>query len=261
MPLGAPLDHVSELDLRISASEVTAGSLSISNAAATAILDEQQLVVTIGEAEIDGGSAEARLTLETVDGALSGTTDIELADVALGDLLEAIPLPPAISGSTTVTLHATGAGRTLGEFAEALTGEAQIAIADGVLDGVDLTALPAILSDPDADAMEGSTAFAAAACTVAIADGQMTTEALEAEGDGFSVHMNGSVGLLEPTIAGRGVVSLAESDAAPEEVPFLIDGTWQHLRLLPDLGPPVERTDIAPEPGDPAPVSSEEPAN
>ena len=64
------------------------------------------------------------------------------------------------------------------------------------------------------------------------------------------MHMTGNAGLLEPTIAGRGVVSLTESDAAPEDVPFLIDGTWQDLRLLPDLGPPVERTDIAPVPAE-----------
>lgn len=250
VPVTLALDSMGDLDLRVSTERLVAGSAEIGRTGATAILTEGQLVVTVGDAQLDEGTAEARLTVGTVDGAMAGSAQLKLRDVALGKLLEEFAGVTAFDGLTTASIDVKGQGGTLGDLIGGLTGKAAIAVTEGVFEGADIANLPEVFNDPQANPVEGSTAFTAAKASLAFAEGRVSSEDIQVDGADFGLRVAGSAGLLDPTIDARGVLTLTDPDTAPEDVPFLVDGTWTDWRISPDLGPPVERDQSAPEPAE-----------
>ncbi len=246
-PLKLPLDQIGDVDLRVSTGQLKAGSLTIGRTAATAILKKGRLVVTVGEAQLGDGTAEARLVLDTDSGATTGSTQLKLHDVALSSVLGDLAGLIAFDGTANGNINVHGHGRNLGDFMGNLAGKARITITDGAFKGVDLASLPAALQHPEGYAIGGSTAFTTAGCTLAFADGLVTTDDFRAEGRDFTLTLGGHAGLLQPSIAARGVLSLGNGNGASQDLPFLVDGTWTNWHLSPDLGPPVERV----APGEP----------
>jgi AsmA protein len=252
-PARLPLGGVSDIDLRVSTNQLVIGTATIGHSAATAILKDGQLALTIGEAQIGDGDAEAHVAVKLDNDALVGDGQIRLSDLAVGDALGQFAGLTGLDGVATATLDFGVRGRTWGEVVDGLAGKATVAIANGVFQGANLANLPAALKDPDNNSVAGSTAFAAATCTLNLANGVITTEDFEAKSDAFALRLAGSAGLLDPSIEARGVLTVADAgnDSGPTDVPFRIGGTWMDWHLLPDLGPPIERGAITPEPGVP----------
>jgi AsmA protein len=252
-PLQLPLDEIGDLDLRVSTSQLKAGSLTVGRTAATAILKKGRLVVTVGEAQLGDGTAEARLLLDTDKGDTTGAGQLKLHDVAVSDVLGDLPGLIAIDGTVNGNINMRGRGTNWGDFVDSLTGKARLTITDGAFKGIDFASLPAALQHPEGYAIEGSTAFATSGCTLALADGVVTTDDFHAEGSDFTLTLGGHAGLVQPSIQARGVLSLRDGNGASQDVPFLVDGTWTNWHLSPDLGPPVARGATPAEPIQPPP--------
>jgi len=240
-PLQLPLNDIGDLDLRVSTNQLKAGNLTIGRTAATAILKKGKLVVTVGEAQLGDGTAEARLALDADGGATTGAAQLKLHDVAVSSVLGDLAGLIALDGTANGSIKVRGLGQNLGDFVGSLAGQARVTITDGAFKGVDLASLPAALQHAEGYAIDGSTAFTTAGCTLAFADGLVTTDDFRAEGRDFTLTLGGHAGLLQPSIEARGVLSLRNGNGASQDVPFLVDGTWANWHLSPDLGPPVER--------------------
>ncbi len=261
-PARLPLDAIGDIDLRLSTSRLIAGNSEIGRTGATVTLQNGELVVNVGEAELGEGSADARLALAMDKEDLTATAQLRLQDVAVAEILGEYAGIENLDGVGTVAIDAKAHGRTWGEVAETLAGKASVAIADGVLDGIDVAGLPDAIKDPEGGALAGSTTFTSANATLAFADGTVATEDLQAAGDAFTLRMTGKAGLFDPTLEARGTLTLLDSEdgAGPTDVPFLISGTRSDWRVLPDLGPPVERAVPPPEP-EPEPASPANPSD
>ena len=255
-PASLPLAD-GDIDLRLSTSRLVAGAMEVGRTGATVTLKNGELVVNVGEAELEEGTADARVSLAMDNDALNVAAQLRLQDMSVAGLLGEFAGIDALEGIGDVTIDATAKGATWGDLIETLAGTGAIAIADGALDGVDLARLPEAIKYPKGAAWAGSTAFGSANASLAFGEGVVTVEDLRAAGDAFALQVTGHAGMFDPTIDARGTLTLAGAgdDGGDMNVPFLVEGTWSDWRVLPDLGPPVDRGEAAPEPA-PAPPAS-----
>lgn len=246
-PTAIPLDAMGALDLRISTNRLVSGDAEVGRTAATVILNDGELSVTVGEMQVEDGFIEARADLVSHDDVLAGSLEVSLVDVRVTDILEKAGLT-GLDGLADATLTVAGKGRDVRELIGSLVGEATVSIVEGTFQLADLTALPTAIDDPSS--LPGSTTFSTASWTLNFFDGFAATTDFRAEADALALRLSGRAGLLTPTIEARGILSLAEPDEAggARDVPFIVDGTWDEWRLLPDVGPPVDRSELAPEP-------------
>ena len=239
-----PLLETADVDLRLSAGQAVAGGTEVGPVAASLLVKEGELSVEIGEAHFGAGAIEASLNAGMDGGVLSATASLKLDDVpaqAAGGIFGVA----AVSGTGAMTVDLSAAGATWGDLIASLTGRASLSLADGTLDGIDLSRLPDIVADPDGTAAAGgSTNFALASCTLAIADGVATTQDLLVEGAGLALRLAGKAKLAEHTVEARGVLVLGGD--TPRDVPFLVEGEWDAPRLQPDLGNTLPRGDGEP---------------
>lgn len=243
VPAQLPLDAVGAVDLRLSTSQLIAGNAEIGRTGATVTLKNGELVINVGEAELEEGTADGRLALVMDGDALTAAGQVRVQDVLVAEMLGQLADIDALTGVGTATVDAKARGVTWGDVFETLAGTARVAIDNGVLKGIDLAALPEAVRAPGEFAFTGSTAFVAAGATLAFGDGVVATDDLHADGDDYSLRLTGRAGLLDPTIEARGTLTLVdpENGGAASDVPFRIGGTWDDWSVAPDLGPPVER--------------------
>jgi AsmA protein len=227
-----------DLDLRLSAAEIIAGSARIGRTAAAVNIDDGKLTLTVGEAQLYGGSAEARLSAAMDGDVLQASGEAKLADVATRDALAGLAGVDVLDGKGELSLDFTTRGRTWGEVTAGATGTASIAIADGKLAGIDVAQLAAIARNPAAASDHaGTTAFKRLAATLTIGDGAVRTEDLHVDGNSYVASVSGKVSLADAAVQGTGTLSMAKTDAPDrhDDVPFLLGGTFDDMVVVPDF--------------------------
>ena len=237
-PIDLPLIAAANLDLRLSAGEAVAYGRQVGPAAASLLVKDGAMLVEIGEAHLGEGTLESSFRIAAADGVYSGKASFKADDVP-AQVVTGLFGISGVTGTAVASADLTASGATFGDLVATLAGEASFDLADGTLAGLDLASLPQMLADPEAAAATGDTAFSHLDATFVVADGKLSTDDLRAEGDGYVLALAGHAALTEPTIAARGVLSLA--DDPPREVPFLVTGTWEAPHLQPDLGGPLPR--------------------
>ena len=231
------------IDLRLSANRVVAGTAEFGQAAAAIKVEGGALTVDVGDVEFQGGHVEAHLTTESHAGAVSGSARAKLDQIPLRPMLTHFAGINALDGLASATLDLSGSGKDWSEAFVNAAGKADIAVADGVLDGIDVNDLPAIVKGDKAWAAgSGSTSFKSLTATLVVGDGTIRTEDLNIVGDDYSAKLTAKAGLFSPALEARGVFAAAVDGVAATEVPFMIGGTWQAPTLAPDLGPPIKRS-------------------
>lgn len=246
-PIALPLD-LADFDLRLSSSEVLIGETRIGRAAAAAAIKDGRLTLDIGEAQIYDGHAEADIGVEMKNGALAATAHARFDSIPMGTALVAAAGTAAFQGTGGATVDLAAGGQSWGEVARTLSGTARIEIADATLTGLDIGRLAALRKDPRAmSEPAGSTAFTTIALTLGLAGGTLTTGDLWAEGDGYEIDLDGTVGMFDGAVSAKGTLTMVNPDvgdpAAPSDVPFAIVGTWFDPVVLPDFGRLVKRSE------------------
>lgn len=229
----------SDVDLRISAAEVIAGSARIGRTAAAINVDDGKFTLTVGEAQFYGGRAEARLSAAMDGDALQATGEAKLDDVATRAALVGLLGVDGLDGKGAVSIDVTAKGRTWGEIAAGASGTARVAIADGRLSGIDVARLAEIARNPAAlSERSGSTAFSQLGGTLMMADGAVSSADLRAEGNGYAASFAGKVSFTDASVQGLGTLTTAKADSPgqPAELPFLLGGTYDDVVVLPDFG-------------------------
>jgi len=253
----------SDLDLRLSAAEVIAGSARIGRTAAAVNVDDGKLTLTVGEAQFYGGRAEARLSAAMDGDVLQMSGEAKLDDVATRAALAGLLGLDALDGKGAVSIDVAAKGRTWGEIAAGASGTASVAIADGSLSGIDVAQLAEIARNPAAlSERSGSTAFNQLGGTLTMADGAVSSADLRAEGNGYAATLAGKVSLTDAAVQGLGTLTIANADSPgqPAEVPFALGGTFQDIVVLPDFGRMEKRNAAELKDADPVGVPPLEPS-
>lgn len=227
-----------DLDLRLSARNVTVGPMRFGPTAATVSVANGALDVSIGEATAYGGVLGGRVQVEP-DGRTAKVrlqvqgTDIDVAG-ALKDVTGAAPLSGALSADATLE----GSGATMVEIVRALEGRGAARLAGGTIGGFQAKAL-ALLG-------------AGTRLEIRSADGTMTmtrgvahTDDLVLGGPNATLRLAGEADVASGKMSLAGTLAALSGDSLTARV--RVDGPFLAPKLrLGGRREPEHRSDVAP---------------
>ena len=215
-------------DMRISADRLIVAETRIEGFAASAIVNDGEVVVRLAEAGFYGGRIEASLTGALTGSSLSAQTELRLTDInifpAMNDVIGMAP----VTGRGSLTMTAATDGASWGELIRQLTGSIQLSASNGTLRGVDFgtaAGLQELTVDLVLDS-DGETPLDTLVADFSLRDGEIAAERIDIAGPGVTVSFAGWGSLTSPAIGGHGV-ALLESEAGDiRALPFSVSGSW-----------------------------------
>ncbi|MBL6457339.1 AsmA family protein [Belnapia sp. T6] len=240
-PLG--LDRLGLLDAELA---VEAGRVEpldwppLTNLAGTLKLDGGVLRLEGAQARLAGGTLRGGLSVDSTATPPRLGLEAQLADATLGEPLFGLPFDLG-AGRVEAQVKLQAAGHSMAALAATLNGTAALAVRDGVLTGLDLSALHAAagLAEPEAPMRAalagGATAFERLEAAASLDEGRATLTAgsLATEGGG-AASLGGSIDLA------RGALDLriaARPLADAPEVGLRLTGPATEPRRLAELAP------------------------
>ncbi len=255
-----------DLDLRLSSNAVDIGPLTLGRSALAVLLREDDMVVDISEAELQGGMGRARLRLHpdpSRRSLYSADWEVAFRDVGLAGL----PLPELsylpLSGKAAFEMKGHAEGGTLGELRQGFTVSSTIDLEQAVVEGIDLDSEMIKLDSTEKSEITSSnrTAIASGQLTMTMDGGDFGIEKLLLATSAHSVLLKGKLQRSDGMLSLRGRVTAAApvppaegaadvTGSAGEEgagradgtvearefLPFLVRGSWREPKILPDLG-------------------------
>ena len=245
-----------DLDLRLSASQVLAGSARLDNVAASAVVKSGKLILAIGEAEAWNGLFRSALQLSP--GANGGTeTRVDLAaeNVALAPALGDVFRIQRLEGNGSFRFAAVGAGKSVAELVSHLSGTFNLSGQSGALVGIDVgRVLSRLEQRPLSGSMDlrgGRTSYDRIGIDASIRDGIARLGKLEVESARMRISVGGESSIAERDLDLIGVAQLmapAKSGVDPTasfELPFIVRGNWDQPIVLPDPQALIRRSGAA----------------
>ena len=228
----APL-RAFDLDLRLSAANLDIYGLPLADAAASVIVADGKLSVTLIEAAAYGGRLKGELDAAYVGRDLKMSTRGELVDADLGAAIADLS-KPVMTGTGRAQFAVEASGASPAAAVASLTGTASLEAADGSILGVNLEeALRRSRRRPidvQRDMRLGGTAFDKLDVSLALADGRARVGRGVMTSHGVTAELSGLIDLAAQDWALN--VNAVQTDAAGEEsqdaahLTLDIDGPW-----------------------------------
>ncbi len=238
-----------DADLTLTAATLTRKALTASNAAASAKLQDGTLNFDLSRLSLYDGSATGKAELSAHKGIPVISATLNVQDVDALPLFSDVSSFDWVSGKLNGRIRLASGGATLDELRARLQGEAEMAMRNGALEGLDLPAILGRLQSGDISEFrrrEGEeTEFVRLDATWAIAEGVARTDDLRLVGPFVSAKGRGEVNVrreqldlkLRPRITPRtGDAQSAEA----VELPLRVRGDWAKPAILPDVGEVLE---------------------
>ena len=252
-PTALPVVDVLDADVRLSTGAVTLAGLRLGRAAAAVAIRDGTLAVDIGDTVFHRGNLNAH-----IDAAMEGETLVvqahaTLSAVAAGPALDDLAAIAALDGTATVSVDIGSRGRSWGELARAVAGNAAVEVANGSIVGFDAGELAERLSDPLAEpvaAGTGRTRFTKLATTLVVAEGSVATDDLALTAGDVRIALSGRGSIVTGLVDATATITVDNAGGAGREVPVTIAGTWREPVVAPvgASGPAPETPAPAPEP-------------
>jgi AsmA protein len=193
------------------------------------------------QALIDGGRYSGDITYDRHGDIPSLSLDEHLAEVDMHRLLGDTTGGNRLSGRGTVSLKASAQGRGADAMLKSLNGHLEASIADGAIDGVDLShefgIAQALLARTSASTREDTrrTQFDTFRLSADIANGVATTKDLTIASQSLRVTGQGSANLSNKAVNFQLLASISTPIAAIDNIPLLVTGTYSDPKVRPDL--------------------------
>lgn len=232
-----------DADITLTAQRLSRAALTARDAAARATLSDGTLNLGLTRLSLYEGSATGTAEVSTHQSipVLSAALNVEDVD-ALPLFMDSSSFD-WLSGNLTGRVRLASGGGTLDELRGRLQGEAEMALRNGALEGLDLPAILSRLQSGDISQIrreEGTTTqFARLDATWTINKGVASTDDLQLEGPFVSATGNGDVDIrreqidlkLSPRITPRS----GEEQSEAIELPIRVQGNWDNPSILPDV--------------------------
>ncbi|MGE3306221.1 MAG: AsmA-like C-terminal region-containing protein [Rhizobiaceae bacterium] len=223
------------LDLRLSASRAKAGTVELTDVAASAQVKEGLAAFDISDARAFGGSLQAGIRFDRLpegDQAEVRINGTDMDGVALSQALGWTRLVPAAPVTLSVTMK--GPAPSWDSFAAAATGNVAAKVGMGSVAGFDITAFRERTAGsgffPFAEVSNGTLAISGAELQASLANGVARLEKAEVRTERNVISVGGLVPYLGGGLALSGAVMVEQQgDAATAWVPensFFVGGTW-----------------------------------
>jgi AsmA protein len=248
---GAVLDKIDtgfadqiELDLRLSAASATAGSIGMTEVAATAQVKNGLAVFDISDATAFGGTLQAGMRLEhngDIDQVEMRMLATDIDGAIFGAATEMTSLMP--TGRGTISVMLKGPAPSWNAMLQSADGSISANFGPGELKGINLPAFLKRASQGGFFALnevaKGSLPITAAELKAGIANGVVSIEKAEARAEGKDIWLSGLVPYVGGGLALSGKVFASGVDRAttPPEATFFVGGSWSIPFISPILQP------------------------
>ena len=229
-----------DLDLRLSAAQVTVASAKFGRTAVAANLRSGKLVVTVGESQAFGGVIRGSFGIGSVDPGASVKAQLQFADVDFESCLGAIFGLHRLEGKGTISVALDASGASVMALTHTMTGTAVVTGQNGALAGLDVETLLRRLErrplSGGGNFRTGRTPFDKLDVALNIAQGKVSVDTLKMDSTAVRVAMGGSASIPERELDLKGTASLVTKTAAESsfELPFVVQGPWDDPIMLPD---------------------------
>jgi len=241
-----------DLDLRLSANEVTAGSSRMQRMAASAVLKSGKLSLAIGEAEAWDGIFRASAHVAPALDGVGAEARIELSgdDVALGRALGDLFRTQRVEGQGSFRMSAGGSGTSIAEIVEHLSGAFSLTGQQGALVGIDvpriLTRLEQRPLSGAGDLRGGRTAYDQMDINATINDGVAHFDKIDIASTKLRIAVTGDASITKRNLDFEGTAQLASTaPAVAFDLPFVVRGSWDRPLVLPDPQALIRRSGAA----------------
>jgi len=229
-----------DLDMRLSAAQVTVGSTKLGRTALGANLRGGALVLSVGEAQMYGGIARGSFGIARSDAIADVKAQFQFTDVDLQSCAGELFGVNKLTGRGNLNVSLVASGSSPFGLAQSLDGTATLSGHDGAIAGFNVEQLLRRLErrplSGAGNFRSGSTPYDHLTVAVKFADGIATAEDIRVEGPGARLTLTGTASVPSREYDMKGVASLVTAPNAPPgfELPFVVQGPWDDPLIFPD---------------------------
>ncbi len=241
-----------DLDLRLSAANVIMSDAKIGRTAIGANLRGGHLVVTIGEAQAYGGLIQGSVALAIFESGVDVKSQLQFTDVDLETCLGQLFGLRRLEGKGNISLAVEGSGESVLAVTHTLNGTAGLNGLNGALAGLNVEQLLRRLErrplSGGGEFRSGKTPYDRITVALKIVKGTATVDDMKVEGAAVRLALAGSASIPERELDLKGSAALttaAKPGAAPFELPFIVQGSWDDPIMLPDPEALIRRSGAA----------------
>lgn len=253
VPLAVGEDARLDLDLRVSAAQLSLGRYKASDVALAVLLKRGRFDLTVSDANGYGGAARGRLSLGPKGGRLEARGALQLSDVDLSQLPRQGAARTRLRGVVSGQLSFDAYGDDVAQMAAHLDGRLVATLREGEIAGLDLEHVlrrPSRLGSVIVRTTMARTSFDAASLSLRATGGVAMINDASLSGPGVVANARGAIDLARLTASLRleAAPAGAGGAAAPRPV-FYLAGPLDRLEMRPD---PLAAPGPAPFPPPPA---------
>jgi AsmA protein len=229
-----------DLDMRLSAAQVTVGQSRLGRTALGANLRGGALALSVGEAQMYGGIARGSFGVARTDAVADVKAQFQFIDVDLQSLGSELFGVSKLSGRGNLNVSLVASGSSPFGLASSLGGTATLIGHDGAISGFNAEQLLKRLErrplSGGGNFRSGATPFDTLTIGVKFADGIATADDVRVEGPAARLTLTGTASVPAREYDMKGVASLTSAAGATPgfELPFVVQGPWDDPLIFPD---------------------------
>src|ERR1700731_4126121 len=231
-----------DLDMRLSAAQVTVGSTKLGRTALGANLRGGALALSVGEAQMYGGIARGSFGIARSRALADVKAQFQFTDVDLQSCAGELFGVNKLTGRGNLNVSLVASGSSPFGLAQSLDGTATLSGHDGAIAGFNVEQLLKRLErrplSGAGNFRNGSTPYDHLTIAVKFADGIATAEDVRVEGPGARLTLTGTASVPSREYDMKGGASLLSGpNAAPGfgfDLPFVVQGPWDDPLIFPD---------------------------
>src|SRR6202163_3092835 len=229
-----------DLDMRLSAAQVTVGSTKLGRTALGANLRGGALALSVGEAQMYGGIARGSFGIARSDAVADVKAQLQFTDVDLQACVGELFGISKLSGRGNLNVSLVASGASPFGLASSLVGTATLVGHDGAIAGFNVEQLLRRLErrplSGGGSFRGGSTPYDTLNVAVKFADGVATAEDVRIEGPAARITLTGNASVPNREYDLKGVASLtaASTGGSAFDLPFVVQGPWDDPLVFPD---------------------------
>jgi AsmA protein len=241
-----------DFDLRLSAANVVVSNAKLGRTAIGANLRAGHLAITVGEAQAYGGVIKGSLALTNFEAGIDLRSQMQFVDVDLENCLGQLFGLHRLAGKGNISFNVEGTGESVLAVTRTLNGTAGLTGQNGALTGLNVEQLLRRLErrplSGGGEFRTGSTPYDKIIVGLKIAQGTASVEDVKIEGSAVRLTLAGTASIPERELDLKGTASLVSAvrpGAAAFELPFVVQGSWDDPRMLPDAEALIRRSGAA----------------
>jgi AsmA protein len=209
-------------------------------------------VVTVGEAQAYGGVIKGSLALASFDAGVDVKSQFLFSDVDLESCLGQLFGLRRLEGKGNISLAVEGTGESVLAVTRTINGTAGLTGTNGALAGINVEQLLRRLErrplSGGGEFRSGRTPYDKITVALKIVQGTVAVEEVKIEGAAVRLGLAGSASIPTRELDLKGTAALvaaAKPGAAPFELPFIVQGSWDDPIMLPDPEALIQRSGAA----------------